>query len=202
MFNNVTGIVLAGGESRRMGQDKAAIEIDGISLLNKTVQLFKGLFPEVVAVSKEPGHFGHVDCREVGDLFPGMGPMVGILTAFKVTASDYIFVAACDMPFLNRNVIELIVREGLGFDIALPKRGEKGDPLHALYSRNCYKSMLSFLENEGRSLNRYIDSLPEKKIRRIGEEEINKVDSQFLSLFNMNTPEELEKAKKLFSDDN
>lgn len=201
MFENVTGIVLAGGESRRMGRHKATIEIDGAPLLKKSVQLFKELFPEVIAISKEPGIFGDVGCKEVGDLFSGMGPMVGILTAFKVASSDAIFVSACDMPFLNKGVIELIVNEGRGFDITLPKIGGKGDPLHALYSRNCYESMRSFMNDKGRSLNRFIDSLETKKVRYIGEEEIRALDPDTLSLFNMNTPEELEKAIKLISGD-
>jgi len=201
MFKNITGIVLAGGESRRMGHHKATIEIDGTPLLKKSVLLFKEIFPEVIALSKEPGSFGDVGCKEVGDLFSGMGPIVGILTAFKVTTSDYIFVAACDMPFLNKNLIELIVNEGQGFDVALPGVGDKSDPLHALYSRNTYERMLSFMENEGRSLNRFINSLHAKKVRYISEEEIRAVDPHALSLFNMNTPEELEKAKKLLSDD-
>ncbi|MDH3975689.1 MAG: molybdenum cofactor guanylyltransferase [Deltaproteobacteria bacterium] len=197
MFDNVTGIVLAGGESRRMGQPKAAIDVEGTPLLKKSVQLFKELFPRVIAISKKTGSFGNVGCEESGDLFPGMGPMVGILTAFKITASDYLFVAACDMPFLNRKVIELIVEEGQGYDVALPKIGGKGDPLHALYSKNCYHKMLSFMEKGGRSLNRFINALHRESVRYIGEEEIKKVDPHALSLFNMNTPEELEKAKQL-----
>lgn len=201
MFENVTGIVLAGGESRRMGFPKAAIEMEGTSLLKKNVQLFKELFPRVIALSKKPGTFGHVDCEEAGDLFPGMGPMVGILTAFKITSTDYIFVAACDMPFLNQHVIELIVNQGQGYDVTLPKVGDKADPLHALFSRKCYESMHAFLKSEGRSLNRYIDTLPKEKIRYISEEEIKKIDPHALSLFNMNTPEELEKAKKLIAGD-
>lgn len=202
MYENVTGIVLFGGESKRMGKDKAAIEVGGVSLIRKTINLFKEVFPEVIAISKETGRLGDLGCKEVQDAYPGKGPMVGILTGLEESGTDYIFAAACDMPFINEKVIDLIVSNGIGHDVALPIISGKTDPLHALYSKDCFEKMLHFMENEGRSLNRFIDSLPDGSVKYVSEDEIKSVDPEALSIFNMNTPEELERAKRLISSRN
>ena len=197
MFNNVTGIILTGGESRRMGFDKGSIELAGSHLLEKTVELFKRLFPDVIVVSKEVGRFGDLGCREVKDILPAMGAMVGIVTGLKAAETDYIFTAACDMPFLNEKVISLIIDKGAGFDIAIPEVGGRSHPLHALYSKSCYNGMKACMERGERGLNRFIKSLPERSVRAVTEDEIREVDPEFLSLFNMNTPEELERAEDI-----
>ncbi|MDT8318741.1 MAG: molybdenum cofactor guanylyltransferase [bacterium] len=197
MFKNVTGVLLAGGESRRMGRDKAGIELDGVTTAKRTIDAFRPLFADIFAVSKKTGRFADLDCREVADVFDEMGAMVGVLTALGEANTEYIFVAACDMPFIDRHVVELIVARGAGFKAALPLISGKGDPLHALYSRDCYEAMLDFMKKEGKSLNRFIESLPSDEVRYVSEDEIRAVDPGALSLFNMNTPEDLEKAKKL-----
>lgn len=197
MFKKVTGVLLAGGESRRMGRDKAGIELDGVSTAKRTIDAFRPLFADMFAVSKTTGRFDDLGCREVADIFGEMGAMVGILTALGEAKTEYIFVAACDMPFIDRNVVELIVSKGIGRDVALPLISGNGDPLHAIYSKDCFERMLAFMKKEGKSLNRFIESLPEDQVRYISEDEIRAVDPEALSLFNMNTPEDLEKAKKM-----
>ena len=197
MFKNVTGVLLAGGESRRMGRDKAGIELDGVTTAKRTIDAFRPLFADIFAVSKTTGRFDDLGCREVADIFDEMGAMVGVLTALGEAKTDYIFVAACDMPFIDRDVVELIVSKGVGFQVALPLISGKGDPLHALYSKECFDRMLAFMKKEGKSLNRFIESLPGDQVRHISEDEIREVDPGALSLFNMNTPEDLERARKL-----
>lgn len=197
MFKVVTGVLLAGGESRRMGRDKAGIELDGVTTAKRTVDAFRPLFADIFAVSKTTGRFADLGCREVADIFEEMGAMVGVLTALKEAKTDYIFVAACDMPFIDRDVVELIVSRGVGFQVALPLVSGKGDPLHALYSKDCFERMLAFMKKEGKSLNRFIEGLPDDQVRYVSEDEIREVDPEALSLFNMNTPEDLEKARKL-----
>ena len=197
MYKNVTGVLLAGGESRRMGRDKAGIELDGVTTAKRTIDAFRPLFADIFAVSKRVGRFDDLGCREVADIFDEMGAMVGVLTALKEVKMDYIFVAACDMPFIDRDVVELIVSRGVGFQAALPLISGKGDPLHALYSKDCFEKMLAYMQKEGKSLNRFIKSLPADQVRYISEDEIRAVDPEAISLFNMNTPEDLEKARKL-----
>jgi len=197
MFKNVTGVLLAGGESRRMGRDKAGIKLAGVTTAKRTIDAFRPLFADIFAVSKTTGRFADLDCREVADIFEEMGAMVGVLTALKEAKTGYIFVAACDMPFIDRGVVELIVMKGAGFKVTLPLISGKGDPLHALYSKDCFEGMLAFMKKEGKSLKRFIESLPEGQIRYISEDEIREVDPGALSLFNMNTPEDLERARKL-----
>lgn len=199
MFENVTGIILAGGDSLRMGHNKAAVEFNGLPLVKKTVDLFKTLFPEVIVVSRKTGKYGDLECREVCDNIPQKGAMVGILTGLTESVTDYIFTAACDMPFMKEEVISLIVSKGRDYLVCLPELSGKKHPLHALYSKRCYYSMIDFIKGGNKSLVRFIASLPPEKVRYITEEEVRKVDPEALSIFNMNTPEELEFARKFLN---
>lgn len=196
-YNNITGVILAGGESKRMGRDKATLEFSGDRLIKKTVHLFKSLFPTVIVISKETDHLKDLDCLVIEDMLPDRGAMIGILTAFNHSVEEAIFVAACDMPFLNKDLISYIISEGAGFDVALPVVAGKKHPLHALYSRASCEPMSEALKKGKKSLNAFIDSLVPGKVRLIDEEEIRQVDAETLSLFNMNTVEELEIAKNI-----
>ena len=196
-FNDITGVILAGGESKRMGRDKSTLEFSGDRLIKKTVQLFKSLFPDVIVISKETDHLKDLDCPVIEDMVPDRGAMIGILTAFKNSTKEAIFVAACDMPFLNKELISYIISEGSGFDVALPVVAGKRHPLHGLYSRASSGPMSEALKKGKKSLNAFINSLAPEKVRLIDEEEIKQIDAEALSLFNMNTVEEFEMAKNI-----
>ena len=197
MFKNVTGVILAGGDSSRMGHNKAAVEFDGLPLVKKTVMLFKKLFPEVIVVSRITGKYGDLGCREVCDIFPQKGAIIGILTGLVNSSTEYIFTAACDMPFLQEDVISLIVLKGQRSSVCLPELSGKKHPLHALYSKKCRDPIIRFIEEGNKSIIRFVASLRAKEIKTITDEEIIRVDPEALSLFNMNTPAELEIARKL-----
>lgn len=192
IFPDVTGIILAGGESKRMGTEKALIQLSGKTLIEKTAHIFKELFPETIIISKDPGRFKMTGCRELADKSTERGAMIGLLTALEATEREFIFTAACDMPFLNAPSISLIVNSGKGFDVALPCSGGHTHPLHALYSRRCLETMTQSFERGEKSLNRFIKSLPPDRVRLISDEELSVVDPEKESLLNMNTPEELE----------
>jgi len=191
-FPDVTGIILAGGESRRMGTDKALIRLSGKTLIEQTAHIFKRLFAETIIISKDPGRFKAAGCRELADRSDEGGAMVGLLTALEASKTEFIFTAACDMPFLNDRVISLIVNTGRAFDAALPCSDGHSHPLHALYSKGCLKAMTESLERGEKSIMRFIKSLPSDRVRLISEEEIRVIDPETDSLLNMNTPEELE----------
>jgi len=199
MFENVTGVVLAGGDSSRMGHNKAAVEFNGLPLIKKTVGLFKKLFPEVIVVSRKSGKYGELGCREVCDILPQKGAMIGILTGLSASGTDYIFTAACDMPFIKEEVISLIVSKGTGYHVGLPEVSGTKHPLHALYSKKCYDLIIDFINRGDKSLIRFIESLPPETVRPVTEEEIRRVDPEAISVFNMNTPAELEFARNLLT---
>ncbi|MBE9536192.1 MAG: molybdenum cofactor guanylyltransferase [Proteobacteria bacterium] len=192
MFSDVTGIILAGGESRRMGTDKALIRLSGKTLIDQTACIFRKLFAETIIISKNPGRFKTAGCRELADSSDERGAMVGLLTALEASGTEFIFTAACDMPFLNDQVISLIVKKGRDFDVALPCSGGHTHPLHALYSKRCLKAMTESLARGEKSLKCFIKSLPSDRVRLISDEEIGAIDPETDSLLNMNTPKELE----------
>lgn len=112
----MTGVVLAGGKSSRMGRDKATLELDGVTLQERAVAALRGCFAEVLVI------------RE--DDVPGLGPIGGLLTALRHISTPALFLVACDMPFLDAGLIRRMAGELAGYDaVAIP-----GEPLHAAYS--------------------------------------------------------------------
>jgi molybdopterin-guanine dinucleotide biosynthesis protein A len=184
IFSDVTGIILAGGESRRMGTDKALIRLSGKTLIEQTAHIFKKLFAETIIISKDPGRFKMAGCRELPDASDERGAMVGLLTALESSETEFIFTAACDMPFLNDQIISLIVNKGRPFDVALPCSGGHTHPLHALYSKRCLKAMAESLARGEKSLKRFIKSLPHDRVRLILEEEMRAIDPEIEEVLN------------------
>lgn len=131
-----TGVVLAGGMSSRMGRDKALIEVDGITLLERAVQRLRPHVREVLVIG-DPERYGHLHPQVLPDERPGLGPLGGIVTALKRARYVRLLVLACDMPHVNdRSLIAL--KRGLvdGADAAVPVHGDGQEPLCAAYHRH------------------------------------------------------------------
>jgi len=137
---SVTGVILAGGRSTRMGRDKSRLRLDGETLVERAVGRLAPLFDEVLVVADSADRFddlGHA--RIVGDLVPGVGPVGGIYTALKQACGSAVFVVACDMPRLDPGVIsrQLGMWSEGDSDALVPVVGGRPEPLHAVYSKRC-----------------------------------------------------------------
>ena len=189
-----TGIILAGGKNLRMGQNKAFIEVGGKRIIDRIRSIFSDLFAEVLLVTNSPLDYLDLNLRTVTDLCPDKGALGGVYTGLFHASHPYSFIAACDMPFLNRALISHLVALSPGFDIVIPKTEDGWQPLHAVYSRNC----LPFMEDllfEGNL--KIIDFYYRVKKREVPTREILPFDPQFLSFLNLNTPEDLARIQKL-----
>jgi len=145
---NITCAILAGGYSTRMGQDKATLEINGKALINYIFDKVKNVFQDIVIVSNNHSAFKGINVPVIKDIVPVRGPMVGIVSALMYSHDPYVFVCACDMPFIHENAIHYMVNKMNGEDIIVPKIEKGYEPLHALYSRSCISHMLTSIERD------------------------------------------------------
>lgn len=183
----MTGVVLAGGRSKRMGLNKAFLEIDGERIISRVVTILKGIFDDVVLVTNDPLEYEDLDVRTVTDIFKGAGSLGGIYTGLFHAHYNYSFITACDMPFLKRDVILRMMDEIEDYDTLVPYEGDRFHPFHAIYSKGCLKAIEGMIKGgELRIIELY------KRVRAKRLEGWFKEDT--LSLYNINTPEDLEKV--------
>lgn len=196
---SLTGVLLAGGKSRRMGRDKRFLELNGRTLLDRAVSVFESLFEEVLIVVAEPTpELGGLRHRVVTDLIPGRAALGGLHAGLSYAAWPKVFAAACDMPFLSQPVIRRMVELAPHADAVIAQLADGLQPMHAVYSKGC----LPYLERMARSGHLKLQDLcrePGLSVRLVSEEDLRGVDPQFLSFMNINTPADLEFARKLLA---
>ena len=197
MFNkrDLTGIILSGGKSARMGRDKAFIEIDGIPIIQRIYDLFQKIFNEIIIVTNQKELYSDFRANIVSDLIENYGALGGLYTGLFYSSNPYSFCVACDMPFLKVSLIQFLVQRANGYDVIVPKTADGLQPLHAIYSKNCLPSIKHLIE-----IGKYkiIDFYSLVNTRIIEEPEFIHLDVTKESFININTPGELNflKAKK------
>ncbi len=188
----MTGIVLSGGENRRMGVDKAFLKLDGIPIVEHVLRVLKGIFfDKIIIVTNAPHLYSVYDVKVVTDAYDRRGPLTGIYSGLLNSADDYNFIVACDMPFLNAGLISYMIGLASGYDIVLPRIGELMEPLHAVY----HKGLVPLIENRIQQDARQIKGIfGESRVRYVTEEEIDRYDRERRSFINLNTPLEYKEA--------
>jgi len=191
-------IILAGGKSLRLGRDKVLEKVGSSSLLEQVISRIDSLSVEVIIVTAEERTFPQLTERPkikiVSDIFPGIGSLGGIYTGLVTSNSHYNLVVAADMPFLNRPLLHYMLEVSDGFDFVLPRINTFFEPLHAVYSKYCIEPIESLIK-QGRKV--IIDLFDYVKVKYVEAEEIDKFDPQHLSFFNINTKDDLERAKRM-----
>ena len=198
-IRQVAGFILAGGESSRMGRDKALLEIGGIALLVRTARL-------VEAIAGPPVVIGGADaCRSVGlrsiaDDFPGAGPLGGIATALRASNAAWNLVVACDLPYLTKEWLDFLVARALASsaDAVLPMNTRGAEPLCAIYNKRAEPGVRGALE---RGTRKVTDGLASLRVETIEPAEWKAFDSESLLFKNMNSPEDYEEAKLRLRDE-
>jgi molybdopterin-guanine dinucleotide biosynthesis protein A len=189
LYKDVTGVILAGGRSRRMGKDKTMLEIGGVTLFDRALRMMRGLFSEVLIAGDRkdlvrPG----VPCYP--DSFPGSA-LGGLYTGLMASSHDMIFVCSCDMPSPSMNIARLVVSQDHAYDVVVPRTPDGLEPLFARYHKRCLPAMKAMLDRqEFRIYNFY----PLVRIRYLDVAELP-ADWQS-SFLNINTPEEYKRIKE------
>jgi molybdopterin-guanine dinucleotide biosynthesis protein A len=184
----ITGVILSGGKSLRMGEDKAFIRIEGTPIIERILLLFQGLFEEVIIITSQKDHYQYSGVNVYEDLIPNLGALGGLYTGIARSSFPYSFVVACDMPFLNRAVIEHLTERTGDFDVIIPKTEDGLQPLHALYSKECLTAIGEILKKKK---SRIIDLFPLVRVNIVEEKGFHSLDPKRLSFINLNTREDL-----------
>lgn len=185
----VAGVIVAGGRASRMGgRDKAFAAVGGEPIVVRTIRLFRDLFPQVLVATNRPERFRGLGVETVGDRFPGCGPLAGIHAALLASRHPHVFVAACDMPGLHRDVIRLLLARIGAADAVVPCWDGDVEPLHAVYAARCAPVMEASLRAGRHALRDFLASV---RVDLVSEAELRAVEGAAQSLTNVNTPEEL-----------
>ncbi len=186
-ISGITGVILAGGESRRMGSDKSLLPIHGARFIDHVYARLAALFDEVIIVTNSPELYQEIPCRKVPDIYPAQGALAGIHSGVKHARHPAAFVVGCDMPFVSGELVRRICSAGDQGDLVLPLSSSGHEPLHALYGKSCLTAMEQVL-NSGRK--RILSFFDQVKVVEIAAEQLQLIDPQERSFRNINTPEE------------
>jgi len=190
-------VIQAGGQSRRMGFNKALVPFLGEPLIGRIVARVRPLADEILLVSNDPEAFAFLGLPVVPDKVPGVGALGGLNTALHFASNPFVAVVACDMPFVNARLLQvayqrLVTDEA---DAAIPESSEGLEPFHAVYRK---ETCLPAVERAiARGDRRMISWLPEVRVAVIPESEVRRYDPGNLAFMNVNTPEDLALALEL-----
>ncbi len=187
MIDSITAVILAGGKSSRMGRNKALVPVEGRPLIEYIQKRLSEIFSRIVISSATANAFPQLQLPEVVDRYPETGPLGGITSVLESGLSP-IFCVACDMPFLNRQLIEFQCSI-FDCDAVIPVWQNRPEVLHAVYRTALLPAFQYGLKEEQYKIT---DSLEESNIRYLLEEEICRYDPSGLSFRNINTPDDYE----------
>jgi molybdopterin-guanine dinucleotide biosynthesis protein A len=191
-YDGLTGLVLAGGASQRMGRDKALLELDHRPLIAIVIERMAQVCDEVLIVSGDPGPYVGLGVPVVEDRFKGVGVLGGLHSGLEAASYELTLAVGCDMPFLNADLLRTFADWAEGFDVALLRRGEYVEPLHAAYRRTCLPAIEDVIRAGKR---RVVSFFSRVGVRYVTLEEVASLDPYLDSFRNVNTPAEWEAAR-------
>jgi len=191
------GIVLAGGQSRRLGVDKALLSLGGAPLLQTVVQRVSQVCRRVIVAVDRPGRYRRLGlpARFAADASPGLGPLAGLQSGLQACSAEYALVVACDLPFLNVELLRYMAGLPRSYQALVPRSAGRDHPLHAIYARSSLPEVDALLAAGGGSVKQLLDRLD---VRRLDERDLHQIDPDGLSLLNLNDEADLERARSLW----
>ena len=184
----LTGIVLAGGHSLRMGRDKASLPWRDGDLLHAVLAALGPACWRVIVVSNLPRTIARQNVQVVADRYAGCGPLAGIQAGLAASGDDYNFVAACDMPYIDSRAVAYMAAVAAGYDAAVPFIDGHFNPLHAIYHRRCLPAIEAMLRQ---GCLRITDLYPKIRLRLVSAGELGEFSPDCAMLRNLNSPADL-----------
>lgn len=191
-YTNVTGVILAGGKSSRYGENKALVEFNGTPLIERVIKVLRRLFENVVLITNTPEEYAYLRLPMEQDIIKGVGPLGGIYTALQTIPTEYGFFVACDMPFLNSQLITYMINHREKHDVVAPKIDWKIEALHALYRKTCLPEVERLIRENQYQTIRFFDRV---SVRYVHEDEVRRFDPSLRSFLNINRPEDLKEIE-------
>ena len=197
----VTGVILAGGKSRRMGENKALMRLGDNSLIGHVIHRMCLVTDELLLITNSPAEYAHLDVPMHGDILPGAGALGGIYTGLRHASHNIVLCVACDSPFVEPKLLTYLVSVLGEYDAVMPYTHREIHASHntqitlqtlcAAYSKRC----LPIIESMLRDSELRVHALQERAhIKRVSPEVWQAFDSEGMSFFNINTPEDFESA--------
>ena len=195
MKNMFTGVILAGGKNSRFsGKNKALVHVGGKRILDRIYEVFTILFDKIILVTNDPVQYMEWDFDIVTDIFPIRSSLTGIHTGLFYITTPYAFFAACDIPFIKKELIEILLDSvEPSIDIVIPETSKGLEPLCSVYSKRCLKPVEEQLEKQSLKIERMFQQV---RVKKISEDILRTIDQDLLSFSNINTPDDLTKAKQ------
>lgn len=191
-------VILAGGKGRRLGREKAWVELGGKSLLQHAVSNLEFLNSEIVIVKAPEGELppvsAGVNLRVIQDSVGGKGPLAGILSGLVNSKYGYNLIVACDMPLLNKDLVKYMISSVKDYYAVVPRMGKYLEPLQAVYSKDCISEIEKLLAQDRLKVEGLFSGV---RTRFVESAEIERFDAAHLSFININTPTDLKKAEGL-----
>jgi molybdenum cofactor guanylyltransferase len=191
----VTGVIQAGGKSTRMGgRPKALLELGGRRIIDRVVAVVAPVVSDLLVVTNTPELYTDLALPLVADAYPDHGSLGGIFSGLGAATGDAVFTVACDMPFLHPEVARLVVDRAGEADVVIPRVGRQLETLHAVYGKRCLGPIESRLR-AGRL--RITGFFEEVRVLEVDETEVASYGDPAIVFMNVNTPEELERARRI-----
>ena len=180
---------MAGGDSSRMGRDKANVTLGDKTLLQTVTATMQQLFPKVIVSVRQPR--AGIDLPQIRDEQPNGGPLAGLVASLGHIATPWAFIVACDMPFVVPEVVELLARYRSRHQAVVPVVHGHPQPLAAFYAVSCLTPLRACLEAQQKGLR---DALKQLDVRYVDEAEMLQADPHLRSFFDLDTPRDVEAA--------
>jgi len=184
-MKTITAAILSGGENSRLPHVKGLVRIDGVAVIERTLKLLGRYFQPVMICANAPELYFRLGAPLVGDVIDVRGPLTGILSCLVNTETDYLFVAACDMPFIKDELVTLIVDNADGRDAVVAVHNSRPEPLLALYHRRLIPVIEELLRLDKRGVRDMLGAIDVKYV------DAAPADPRGRSFINLNTPEDL-----------
>jgi molybdopterin-guanine dinucleotide biosynthesis protein A len=189
----ITGVVLAGGKSSRMGQNKALMTLGGKRLVDRVAAVMRNVFDTLLMVTNTPEVYADLGVPMVQDVWPDKGSLGGIYSAIHHVNTPYCLVVACDMPFLQAAMLHYLITQMSDYDVVVPDVLGELQTLHAIYSKACLQPIARCLVMDRLCI---VGFFPDVRVRTVTASELQPYDPALLAFQNLNTPEEFQAAEK------
>ncbi len=191
MIEDCTAVIMAGGDSQRMGADKASLLLDGQTLLQRVTATMRQIFPQVILSVRKLRP--ETELPQVCDEQPDGGPLAGLVTGLGYITTPWAFVVACDMPFVVPEVVEQLAQRCAGCQAVVPVVQGYPQPLAAFYARSCLDAIRAHLDSGGKNSLRAV--LEKLEVCYVDEAEMLAADPGLRSFFDLDTPQDVARAK-------
>jgi molybdenum cofactor guanylyltransferase len=184
----MTGLILVGGQSERMGRAKAMLTFRGETFFARTVSLLQGFCRQIIVVSRlEQPRPDTPGIKIINDEVPGLGPLGGLVTGLAASGDDWHLVLACDLPLLKPEILQLLIDNTPGVAAVVPRALGRLQPLAAAYSQACLTPAREALTVGKRSVTALLDRVP---VKLLEEAVLRRADEELLSFVNINTEQD------------